>query len=289
MSFDWDHVKTFLAVVDEGSLTGAARALGQTQPTVSRQVAALERSLNATLFERTGRSVALTPFGGELLEHVRAMSRGADMISLSAMGQSQSVEGQVRLTASELMSAFVLPPLLKEISEQEPLLEIDIVADNGVRDLVRRDADIAIRHARPDQPNLFAKQLRDERMRFYASKAYLEAKGHPTRDDLSSHQIVSFVDADRMLSYLVPAGLDLKRSNFRFTSSSQFVALQLVRKGLGIAILPETTAGELSDLVRLEIGIDSFELPTWLVTHSELKTSRRIRLVFDHLGDRLSR
>jgi len=288
MSFDWDHVKTFLAVVDEGSLSGAARALGQTQPTVSRQVAALETSLNATLFERTGRSVALTPFGSELLDHVRAMARSADMISLSAMGQSQSVEGQVRLTASELMSAFVLPPLLKEISQQAPLLEVDVVADNVVRDLVRREADIAIRHVRPDQPNLYTKRLRDERMLFYASNAYIEAWGHPAKHSLSSHQIVSFVEADRMLNYLVPAGLELTQANFRFTSSSQLVALQMVRDGLGLAILPERAVGELPDLVPIEIDIGAFELPTWLVTHSELKTSRRIRLVFDHLSDKLS-
>lgn len=288
MSFDWDHIKTFLAVVDEGSLSGAARALGQTQPTVSRQVAALEASLNATLFERTGRSVALTQFGSELLDHVRAMARSADMISLSAMGQSQSIEGQVRLTASELMSAFVLPPLLKEISQQAPLLEVDVVADNGVRDLARREADIAIRHARPDQPNLYAKRLQDERMRFYASNAFIEACGHPTKRSLSSHQIVSFVEADRMLNYLVPAGLELTRANFRFTTSSQLVALQMVRNGLGLAILPERAVGEIPDLVPIEIDIEAFGIPAWLVTHSELKTSRRIRLVFDHLGDRLS-
>lgn len=288
MNFDWDHIKTFLAVVEQGSLSGAARALGQTQPTVSRQVAALETSLNATLFERTGRSVALTQFGGDLLDHVRAMARSADMISLSAIGQSQSVEGQVRLTASELMSAFVLPPLLKEISQQAPLLEIDIVADNGVRDLVRREADIAIRHTRPDQPNLFTKRVRDESMRFYASTAYIDAWGYPTKQSLSSHQIVSFVEADRMLGYLVPAGLELSRANFRFTSSSQFVALQLARDGLGLAILPERAVGEIPELVPIAIDIDAFKLPTWLVTHGELRTSRRIRLVFDHLGERLS-
>jgi len=216
------------------------------------------------------------------------MARSADMISLSAMGQSQSVEGQVRLTASELMSAFVLPPLLKEISQQAPLLEVDVVADNVVRDLVRREADIAIRHVRPDQPNLYTKRLRDERMLFYASNAYIEAWGHPAKHSLSSHQIVSFVEADRMLNYLVPAGLELTQANFRFTSSSQLVALQMVRDGLGLAILPERAVGELPDLVPIEIDIGAFELPTWLVTHSELKTSRRIRLVFDHLSDKLS-
>ncbi len=288
MGFDWDHAKTFLAVADEGSLSGAARVLGQTQPTISRQIGAFESSLNATLFERTGRSVALTQSGVELLDHVRAMARGADMVSLSALGQSQLVEGQVRITASELMSALVLPPIVTEIAKKAPSLEMDIIADNGVRDLVRREADIAIRHARPDQPNLFAKRLRDESMRFFASTAYLEAVGHPAKHSVSSHQILSFVDADRMLGYLLPLGLEITRANFRFTSSSQFVALQMARDGLGIAILPEKAAEKFPDLVPVLSEISVFKLPTWLVTHSELKTSRRIRLVFDHFSDRLS-
>ncbi|MEM8651804.1 MAG: LysR family transcriptional regulator [Pseudomonadota bacterium] len=288
MNFDWDQAKTFLTVADEGSLSGAARVLGQTQPTVSRQISALEKSLNVTLFERTGRSVTLTQFGVELLDHVRAMARGADMVSLSAMGQSQSVEGQIRITASELMSAFVLPPIVKKINLQAPLLELDIVADNGIRDLVRREADIAIRHARPEQPNLITKRVGDECMRFFASSNYIKEAGVPKKHNLSSHQIVSYVEADIMLSYLIPAGLELTRANFRFTSSSQFVALQLVLGGLGIAILPEKTAEKIPDLVPVVNDIDVFKLPTWLVTHSELKTTRRIRLVFDHLSDALT-
>ena len=153
---------------------------------------------------------------------------------------------------------------------------------------MRREADIAIRHARPDQPNLFARRLRDENMQFFASPTYLETNGHPTKRSISSHQIASFVDADRMLGYLLPAGLELTRANFRFTSSSQYVALEMVRDGLGMAILPNRSIGKFPDLVPVLSDIATFKLPTWLVTHSELKTSRRIRLVFDHLGDRLS-
>ena len=210
------------------------------------------------------------------------------MVSLSAMGQSQSVEGQVRITASELMSALVLPPILKEIARQAPQLEVDVVSDNGVRDLVRREADIAIRHGRPEQPNLFTRRLQDENMRFFASSAYLEAADQPTKRNVASHQFLSYVDADRMLGYLLSAGLELTRANFRFTSSSQFVALQMARNGLGIAVLPGRTLETFPDLVCVLSEIETFKLPTWLVTHSELKTSRRIRLVFDHLGDRLS-
>lgn len=288
MSFDWNLARTFLAVADEGSFSAAARALGQTQPTVSRQIAALEDALHATLFERTGRSVALTPFGIELLEHVRAMALGANMMSLAAMGQSQSVEGQVRITASELMSAFVLPPILKELREQAPLLEIDVVADNGVRDLVRREADIAIRHARPEQPNLLTRRVRDDVMRFYASPVYLEAFGQPTKRTLCAHQIISFVEADRMLAYLQPLGSDLTRANFRYTTSSQYAALEMARAGLGLIIAPDRTAIYCTDLIKVLPDIDAFNIPTWLVAHSELKTSRRIRLVFDHLAETLS-
>ena len=288
MTFDWDHAKTFMAVAEEGSLSGAARAMGQTQPTVSRQVAALEQSLNATLFERTGRSVTLTPFGIELLDHVRAMALGADRIALAAKGQAHSVEGQVRITAAELTAALVLPPILKDIGQQAPMLEIDVVADNGMRDLARREADIAIRHARPEQPNLIARRVRDEAMRFFASRSYLGASAQPTRQGLSSHQILSYVEAERMLGYLNPEGLALTRANFRFTSSSQLVVLEMARQGLGIAILPERVAERFPDLVPLLPEMEAFRLPTWLVTHSELKTSRRIRLVFDVLAANLA-
>lgn len=287
MTFDWNLAKTFLAVADEGSLSAAARALGQTQPTVSRQIAALEGALSVTLFERTGRSVELTQSAVDLLDHVRAMAVGANMVSLAASGQSQSVEGQVRITASELMSAYVLPPLLEELSNQAPSLQIDVVADNGVTDLVRREADIAIRHVRPDQPNLLMRRVRDEVMRFYASPTYLQVRGQPKKADVSAHQIISFVEADRMLNYLRPIGLDLTKANFRLSSSSQLVALEMARRGLGMIIAPERIAQGLSDLVHVLDEVEVFSIPTWLVTHSEMKTSRRIRLVFDHLVDKL--
>jgi DNA-binding transcriptional LysR family regulator len=288
MTFDWNLAKTFLAVADEGSLSAAARALGQTQPTVSRQIAALEDALGVTLFARTGRSVELTHAGIELLDHVREMAVGANMVSLAASGQSQSIAGQVRITASELMSAYILPPILQTIHHQAPSLEINVIADSGVKDLMRREADIAIRHVRPDQPNLLMKRVRDQTMRFYASPAYLQIMGQPTKTDMSAHQIISFVDEDRMLDYLRPIGLNLTKANFRLQASSQLVALEMARGGLGMIIAPDWIAQGLTDFVHVLDEVEPFSIPTWLVTHSEMKTSRRIRLVFDHLADKLS-
>jgi len=288
MSFDWNHARTFLAVADEGSLSAAARRLGQTQPTVSRQIAALEEALGVTLFERTARSVLLTEAGVELLDHVRAMASGANMVALAASGQSQSVEGLVRITASDMMSAYVLPPILKALSRTAPLLEIDVIADNSVRDLVRREADIAIRHGRPEQPNLITRRVRDETMRFYASRAYLKAHGAPKADDLSGHQIISYVEVERMLGYLLPIGLDLTKDNFRFGSSSQVVAWELARSGMGMMITTDRIAARFPDCRAVLTELDAFTIPTWLVAHRELRTNRRIRMVFDHLADRLS-
>jgi DNA-binding transcriptional LysR family regulator len=288
MSFDWNLAKTLLAVADAGSLSAAARVLGQTQPTVSRQIAALEHALGVTLFERTGRSVALTQVGEELLDHVRSMASGANMLSLAASGKSQSIEGKVLITASELMSAYILPPILGKIVQEAPLLEIEVVADNGIRDLMRREADIAIRHTRPDQPNLIARSVGDQVMRFYASPTYLGIKGEPTGSDFSAHQIVSYVEADRMLDYLRPVGLNLSRPNFLLSSSSQVVALQLARAGLGLIVLPDQVAMKIDDLVPVANTLKAFTVPTWLVAHRELRTSRRVRLVFDQLVEELS-
>ena len=288
MSFDWNHARTFLSVAEEGSLSAAARKLGQTQPTVSRQIAGLEEALGVTLFERTGRSVQLTEAGVGLLDHVRTMESGANLVALAASGRAQSVEGLVRITAAEAMAAYVLPPVLRTLLDSTPMLEIDVVADNGVRDLVRREADIAVRHARPEQSGLIARRVADEVMRFYASPAYVERHGVPDAGTLSDHQIISFIETDRMLGYLQPIGPDLTKKNFRLSSTSQCVAWEMARSGLGILVYSDRIAGGEAGLVPVLTDIGPFAVPTWLVAHRELQTSRRVRLVFDHLAEALS-
>jgi DNA-binding transcriptional LysR family regulator len=152
-------------------------ALKLTQPTVTRQLAALEEDLNVTLLERTGRTVSLTPAGLDLLDHVRAMAEGANMMSLAASGQSQDIEGKVRVTASEMTAVYLLPDILHRLSQTAPDLQLEMAADNSVRDLLLREADIAIRHMRPEQPNLIAKLACDQTMRFYAVKEYITHTG----------------------------------------------------------------------------------------------------------------
>lgn len=286
VSFDWNQVRAFLATVEEGSLSAAARALGLTQPTLGRQVAALEEALDIVLFERVGRSLILTQSGLEFLDHARAMYAAASKISLTATGQSKAIEGRVRITASDIMSAYILPPVLKKIREVAPLIEIDIVACNDIRDLQLREADIAIRHVRPEQPDLIARLVSEKNAHFYASKKYLDKYGRPeTIEELSAHHFLSYGDIEQMIGYLEPIGLKLSSKNFKLGSQSGVVVWQMARNDLGIAIMSDDVASLFPDIECLLPMMKPVTFPTWLTTHRELHTSRRIRLVFDLLAE----
>ncbi len=210
ITFDWNQVRAFLVTAEEGSFSAASRALGLTQPTLGRQVATLEDRLGITLFERLGRSLSLTQSGLELLEHVRAMGEAASRVSLTASGQSQSIEGRVCITATDVMSMYLLPDALKRLREMAPAIEIEIVASNDVRDLRRREADIAIRHGRPEQPDLIARLLRETSIHLYASTDYLDQHGRPSSpDDLSEAVFIGFDQSDRLPARLNEIGLRL--------------------------------------------------------------------------------
>ncbi|MBY6067731.1 LysR family transcriptional regulator [Leisingera aquaemixtae] len=283
---DWNHIRAFLATAETGSLSAAARQLGLTQPTLSRQVAALEAELGVLLFERLGRSLALTEAGHELRAHSRRMGAAADALALAASGQAQSIEGTVRITASDVMSAHVLPPLLQQLRQRAPNLTVDVVAANDIRDLMRREADIAIRHVRPEQPELIARLVQEATGHFYAAKSYLDRRGRPSSlDDLGDHDFVGFGDASRMIEYLEPMGIPITPDNFRIGSNSGLVAWELVRHGFGITPMSDEVAAAAPEVERLLPGSDAMTFPVWLTTHRELHTSRRIRLVFDLLAE----
>lgn len=288
ITFDWNQVRSFLATAEKGSFSAAARVLAQTQPTVGRQVASLEQALGVTLFERVGKSLNLTTAGAELLVHVREMADVANRISLTATSQSQAIEGQVKITASDVMSAYQLPPILKQIRLAAPRLEIDIVAANDLRDIQRREADIAIRHVRPTQPDLIAKLIAEVSAHFYAAPSYLDQVGRPrNEEDLAKLDFVSFGNVDTMIGFLNPAGVPVTRKNFPIGSQSGIVAWELVRQGFGISVMSEDVAALTPGVERVLRKREPFKFPIWLATHSELQTSRKIRLVFDQLAERL--
>lgn len=287
--FDWNQARAFLVTADEGSLSAAGRALGLTQPTLGRQVAALEAELGVTLFERVGRSLSLTQSGIDLLEHFRSMGEAAGRISLAASGQSQAIEGQVRITASDMVATYHLPRMLKRLSELAPGITIEIVASNEIRDLQRREADIAIRHVRPEQPDLTARLVAETSAHLFASTEYLDRHGRPrAASDLCHADFVGPEQPERFLPEWNALGLPLTADNFKATTSSGTVVLELIRCGFGIALLPKDVARVASELECVLPEREPIPMPIWLVTHRELHTSRRIRLVFDLLAEALA-
>ena len=284
VSFDWNQVRAFLATIEEGSLSAAARALGQTQPTLSRQVTGLERDLGVTLFERSPRTMTLTEAGAELLDHVRAMGEAATRLSLSASGQSQAIEGHVSITATDMTATYSLPPVLMQLRDIAPHINVELIPSNDVRDLIKREADIAIRHGRPEQADLITTRVGSSSAHLYASQLYLARAGHPAKvDDLSTLTFIGMSPIERFLPTVRMAGLDLKAENFKITTASGTALIELVRQGLGIGIIQRHTAKLFPELVPVLQDSISSPIPIWLVTHRELHTSRRIRVVYDLL------
>ncbi|WP_323768926.1 LysR family transcriptional regulator [Marinovum sp.] len=292
ITFDWNRARAFLVTAEEGSLSAAARALGMAQPTLGRQVSALEAELGVALFERGGRGLELTPTGLDLVEHVRAMGDAATRISLAASGQSQEIAGRVCITASEIYSAFLLPAVVAELRHGAPGLEIEINATNAVTDLRRREADIAIRNTAPEDPALTAKRIADDSGWFYAAEAYLARRGTPTGlDDLAGHDFVAMDSAEQMIGTFAGFDIPLAREMLTLRCDNHLVHWELARQGVAIGIAPEFLGQATPGMVRLLPGHGPIRYPVWLVAHREVKSSRRIRLVWEvierHLRTRL--
>jgi DNA-binding transcriptional LysR family regulator len=287
--FDWNRARAFLVTAEEGSLSAAARALGMAQPTLGRQVDALEEELGVVLFERVGRGLTLTPSGLELLDHVRAMGEAANRMALSAAGQSQSIEGKVVIAASDVYAAFLLPPILAKLRQAQPGIEVEIVVSSKASDLLRREADIAIRNFRPSEPDLVARKIRDVPARLYATPAYLASLNNPQLPyDLRQADFISIDGSGMFLKGLNAMGFHLTERNFPILTENYLVMWELVKHGLGIGILDGSIGDAEPKVTRVLPDLAPLMFPIWLVAHRELNTSRRIRLVFDLLTKELA-
>ena len=288
VQFDWNRARAFLATAEEGSFSAAARALGTSQPTVGRQVAGLEEELGVTVFERVGTRLELTSTGLELIDHVRVMGQGAAQLSLAATGRATSIEGLVTITASEAISAFLLPPILGRLRVEHPGIQVELVASNEPRDLHRREADIAIRNFRTPQPDLIARKVRVAMAYLYAAPSYLERIGPLSSvSDLSRAEIFAFDRTDLMIDGFRAMGVEVTRSQFPITTANHLVQWELCKQGVGVCMMMAEVGSPEPKVVCLlpEVAIP---IPLWLVCHRELNTNRRIRLVFDRLAQELA-
>lgn len=286
MSIDWSFARAFLMTAETGSLSAAARLMDLTQPTLSRQVAELEAQLGVALFERIGKRLVLTDAGHGLLEHARAMGEAAGAMALAASGRSQAIEGRVRISATDGYSAYILPEMVERIRAEIPEVTIDLVSSDFLSDLRKREADIAVRNVRPDGDELIGKLVRESTAHLYASKAWVKQRGLPNApDEISSRDVVCFSEPDQFAEYARSVGVRAAAEDFRLIADNAVVAWELVKRGLGVGFMMREIADRTSDVVELFPGAATIQVPVWLVTHRELRTSRRIRVVFDLLAD----
>ncbi len=289
LNFDWNMARAFLVTVEEGSLSAAARALGLTQPTLSRQVAALEAELGVVLFERVGRGLELTPGGAELLEHVRTMGDAAGGLKLTAAGQSSSVEGEICISATDLVANIVMPGLIQKLRQLYPGISVRLISSDTMSDLKRREADIAVRSLQPGDQDLIARKIGEMTGHLYASEHYLQQIGVPrSAEDLCDANLICD-KSEMIINIMAGCGIELTQRNLAITSDSVITQWELVKRGLGIALLPDQLAAEEPLFRKVLPDIQPFKGPLWLVVHKELRTSRRVRVVFDFLADEFSK
>jgi len=284
-ALSWDELRTFVEVARDGSLSGAARRLGLSQPTVGRHIDALEATLGSTLFTRSPRGLTPTPAARALAPHVEAMAAAAAALTRTASGEAAADRGVVRVTASEVIGCEVLPPILAGFHAEHPGIAIELALTNRNEDLARRDADIAVRMVRPTQSGLVARRIGAARIGVYAHRDYLARFGEPrSLVDLASHCVIGFDRDNRSFRSAGDFARGLTREDFGFRCDSDLVQLAALRAGVGVGGCQENIARRTSELVAVLPNAIQYALEVWLVMHENLKTTRRVRLLFDHLA-----
>ena len=284
-ALDWTLIRAFLVVAEGGSLSAAARALGQSQPTLGRQIAALESALGAELFQRQPRGLALTPTGASLLPQARAMAQAAGEFALIAAGQSAVLQGSVRVTASLVVSTFVLPPILARLRAEEPRITIDLVPSDATTSLLYREADIAVRMYRPTQLDLVTRYLGDLPLGVYAAQSYLDRRGTPrSREEFLTHDLIGYDRSSLIEDGFRNMGFDVGRDFFALRCDDNIAYWGLVQAGCGIGFLMDHLGHATPGLVRLDLGFDLPRLPVWLTAHQAMRQTPRIRRVWDALA-----
>ncbi|WP_199032495.1 LysR family transcriptional regulator [Ralstonia sp. ASV6] len=286
----WELYRTFLAVVREGSLSGAARALGLTQPTAGRHVDALEQALGLPLFIRTQQGLSPTEVALSLRPFAESLESTSAALLRAASSHGEGVRGTVRITASEVVAVEVLPPILADLHAAYPELTLELVPSNRMEDLLRREADIAVRMQPPTQGVLIARHIGGIELGVYGHRRYLERRGVPaTLGDLTGHTLIGY---DKESAFLRSVRAQLpwaQRNRFALRTDSDLAAIAALRAGFGIGFCQVGLAQHNPDLVRLFADEVSIVLDTWLAMHEDLRDSPRCRVVFDALATGLRR
>ena len=288
--FNWNLLRSFLAVLDHGSLLGAARALGASQPTLGRHVAELEAQLGATLFERSGRGLTPTAAAERIAQAARAMQAGADALARSVSATEAAESGPVRISASQTVACYLLPPLLTQMRIALPGIQVELVSSNAVSNLLRREADIALRMVQPDQASLVVKRIAKVGLGAYAHRDYLARRGVPRQlADLLQHDVIGGDRNQDIVDSFARFGYPVEPGFFALRSDDLVAHWQAVRAGLGVGFVADYLAATDAQVVPVLPMLKIPPLPIWLTVHREIRSSRRIRAVYDFLAQAVPR
>lgn len=282
---DWSLIQSFLAVAETGSLSAGARISGQSQPTLGRHIQTLEQTLGASLFDRHARGLNLSDTGERLLPMARQMRATMSQITLTAAGQSQALEGTVRITASVFASHHLLPPVLAHIRTIEPEIQLELVPTDATENLLFREADIAVRMYRPRQLDIVTRHITDLRLGVFAAREYLDRTGRPENmSDILKHDLVGYDRNDLIVHSMTALGWPVTREDFAVRCDNQTTYWELVRAGCGIGF-SQLSVGRADPIVEeLDFGINIPPLPVWLAAHQAMRQTPRIRRVWDLLA-----
>ena len=287
--FDWALVKSFLAVLDAGSLMGAARRLGAQQPTLSRHVAELEAQLGTPLFERTGRGVTPTAAALAIADAARHMQDGAQALARGLAKSRDLATGTVRISTSEVAAVWLMPAVLARLQAEEPGIQIELVASNTITNLLRREADIAVRMVRPAQASLIARKLGEIPIVAAAHADYLARAGTPREPaDLLRHRLIGYDRDDTMIRGFAALGVPVAREQFALRTDDQVAYGRLIAAGAGIGFVAAYNIGHWPGVVALLPQLAIPPLPCWLAVHREIRGNRLVRRVYDFLAKELA-
>ncbi|MBD9387459.1 LysR family transcriptional regulator [Agrobacterium sp. AGB01] len=290
----WDFYRTFLSVLRDGSLSAAARELGITQPTAGRHIGALEETLGYQLFIRSPHGLMPTEAALALRPYAENLAATASALLRAASGEVGKVEGSVRISAADIIGVEILPDIIAGLQEKYPKLEIELSLSDTIEDLVRREADIAVRMTEPLQEALVIRYVGNMRLGFHAHKSYLAKAGTPQeKQDLDNHHLIGFDRKTPFIRGLLqkmrkdnPSIPDAEAIGFSIRADSNLAQLSMIRAGAGIGVCQIGIANREDNLVRI---LPAIEIPlyTWVAMHENLRTSPKCRAVFSALVDGL--
>jgi DNA-binding transcriptional LysR family regulator len=284
ISLDWSLLPAVLSVADHGSLSAAARQTGLSQPTLGRQIRAAEAALGGPLFDRHARGLSPTDLMQTLLPHLRNMQEAAEALKLQAAGQAETTTGTIRLTASQVVSGFLLPPILARFRETHPGLSVELAPSDTTQNLLFHEADIALRMYRPTQLDMVTRHLGDLPIGLYATRDYIARRGRPEGlHDILDHDLIGYDRSDLIIEGFRAAGLPVTRESFALRCDDQVTYWHLVLSGAGIGVGQRAVASQSAEVVDLFPDADLPRLPVWITAHERLRHTPKVDALWSAL------